>query len=64
MAVSKRIKLPADLWAPLFERCRYPLVLPSTHMTDYIAYGVRHRRACERYYGDNRVDHIQPLKET
>lgn len=49
-----------DLWQPLYNRVNYPKAFT---MIDYfyleLEYGCMYTRACQRQYGDNRVDHIR-----
>jgi len=52
-------ELPEDLWAPLYERVNYGgySVVSAFYFeleNDYV-----YSRACQRWYGDNRVDHIR-----
>jgi len=51
-------KLPEDLWAPLYDRVLYPKFDQSAVFLEF-EYDFMYTRARQRWYSDNRLDHIR-----
>lgn len=52
-------ELPEDLWQPLYDMIPRPTATMDLWWVDNLEYISMYRRACQRWYGDNRPDHIK-----